>query len=331
MVNGKVLDRNDASTGCVWVINDISDRKRTEADLMDAKHGLERSLRELALQKHNVETAHKDLSDVLQTLQQAQATLITSEKMASLGALVAGIAHELNTPIGNSLLTATALNDMVTDFERQLIEAGGVRRSTLDAHLRDAKLACSIIAGSLRRAADLINSFKQVAVDQTSDQRRSFNLCSVLHDALATYAAQLRRANCEVKVDMPESVKCTSYPGSVGQVLSNLINNAMLHAFEGRERGQITISIRELEGDMVELRFRDDGVGMSSKTLHQIYDPFFTTKMGQGGSGLGMNIVYNIVTGVLRGTIHIESEPGHGTLIVLTLPRTVEAEEVAMA
>jgi PAS domain S-box-containing protein len=328
MVNGKVLDRNDASKGCVWVINDISDRKRTEADLMDAKHGLERSLRELALQKHNVETAHKDLSAVLQTLQQAQATLITSEKMASLGALVAGIAHELNTPIGNSLLTATALNDMVTDFERQLIEAGGVRRSTLDAHLRDAKLACSIITGSLRRAADLINSFKQVAVDQTSDQRRSFNLCSVLHDTLATYAAQLRRANCEVKVEMPESVTCTSYPGSVGQVLSNLINNAMLHAFEGRERGQITVSIRELEGDMVELRFRDDGVGMSSKTLHQIYDPFFTTKMGQGGSGLGMNIVYNIVTGVLRGTIHIESEPGAGTLIVLTLPRIVEADSV---
>jgi PAS domain S-box-containing protein len=326
MVNGKVLDKNDVSRAGVWVINDISDRKRTEADLMDAKHGLERSLRELALQKNNVELAHKDLSAVLQTLQQAQATLITSEKMASLGALVAGIAHELNTPIGNSLLTATALNDMVADFERQLSEAGGVRRSTLDAHLRDAKLACSIIAGSLRRAADLINSFKQVAVDQTSDQRRSFNICSVLHDTLATYAAQLRRANCEVKVDMPESVVCMSYPGSVGQVLSNLINNAMLHAFEGRDRGLITISIRELESDMVELRFSDDGVGMSSKTLHQIYDPFFTTKMGQGGSGLGMNIVYNIVTGVLRGTIHIESEPGAGTLIILTLPRKVEAE-----
>jgi len=119
---------------------------------------------------------------------------------------------------------------------------------------------------------------------------------------------------------------CMSYPGSVGQVLSNLINNAMLHAFEGRDRGLITISIRELESDMVELRFSDDGVGMSSKTLHQIYDPFFTTKMGQGGSGLGMNIVYNIVTGVLRGTIHIESEPGAGTLIILTLPRKVEAE-----
>ncbi|MGO4378215.1 sensor histidine kinase [Pseudoduganella sp. RAF53_2] len=327
MVNGRLLDKADAGKGAVWVINDISDRKRTEADLMDAKYGLERSLKELALQKNNVEVAHKDLSAVLQTLQQAQATLITSEKMASLGALVAGIAHELNTPIGNSLLTSTALNDMVVDFERQLVEAGGVRRSTLESHLRDAKLACSIIAGSLRRAADLINSFKQVAVDQTSDQRRSFNLCAVLHDTLATYAAQLRRANCEVKVEMPESVTCLSYPGSVGQVLSNLINNAMLHAFEGRERGTITISIRELPDNTVQLRFRDDGVGMNTKVLRQIYDPFFTTKMGQGGSGLGMNIVYNLVTGVLHGRIDIESKPGEGTLVILTLPRTVPERE----
>jgi PAS domain S-box-containing protein len=330
MVNGKVLDANDRSKGGVWVISDISDRKRAEAALMDAKHGLERSLGELAQQKANVETAHKDLSAVLQTLQQAQATLITSEKMASLGALVAGIAHELNTPIGNSLLTATALTDMVADFERQLAEAGGVRRSMLDTHLRDAKLATSIIAGSLRRAADLINSFKQVAVDQTSDQRRTFNLCSVVHDTLATYAARMRRANCDVKVEMPENVKCTSYPGAVGQVLSNLINNALLHAFEGRERGRISIAILEPDDSTVELRFRDDGVGMNGKVLHQIYDPFFTTKMGQGGSGLGMNIVYNIVTGVLKGRIEIESEPGKGTLVVLALPRVVgEAGEEA--
>ena len=320
MVNGKVLDAEAQSKGCVWVISDISDRKRTEADLLATKQGLERSLKELAQQKANVETAHKDLSSVLQTLQQAQATLITSEKMASLGALVAGIAHELNTPIGNSLLTATALTDMVTDFERQMSEAGGVRRSTLDAHLRDAKLATSIIAGSLRRAADLINSFKQVAVDQTSDQRRSFNLCSVLHDTLATYSARMRRANCEVKVDMPESVKCSSYPGAVGQVLSNLINNALLHAFEGRSCGKIAISIRELDDNTVELRFADDGVGMNSKVLHQIYDPFFTTKMGQGGSGLGMNIVYNIVYGLLGGRIDVKSALGEGTSFVLTLP-----------
>jgi len=326
MVNGRMLDQDDPRKGCVWVIIDITERKKAEAALVDTKHGLERSLNELALQKSNVELAHKDLSAVLLTLKQAQASLITSEKMASLGALVAGIAHELNTPIGNSLLTATALSDMCKEFERQLTE-GGIKRSALDTHLKDARMACSIITNSLTRAADLIHSFKQVAVDQTSDKRRSFNLSGVVHDTLATYSAQLRRANCEVKVMMPETLNFISYPGSVAQVLGNLIQNALLHAFEGRESGRITISVAEVDEHSVELRFADDGVGMSARTLHQVYDPFFTTKLGQGGSGLGMNIVYNLVTGVLRGTIQVESEQSQGTTVILNLPRKVPARE----
>ncbi|GGY18643.1 CHASE domain-containing protein [Pseudoduganella dura] len=315
IVNGRMLDRQAPDKGCVWVLCDISDRRHTEA-------ALESTLHEVAQQKEQVEEAHRELSNVLHQLRQAQDTLITSEKMAALGALVAGIAHELNTPIGNSLLTATALADMVADFERQL-EGPGVRRSALEAHLNDAKTACGIIAGALGKAADLITSFKQVAVDQTSDQRRRFDLASVVHDTLATYSAQLRRAGCEVRVDIPGNLDCDSYPGSISQVLSNLINNALLHAFVGRPDGLVTIAARALDGDMVELRFMDDGVGMNHRTLHQIYDPFFTTKMGQGGSGLGMNIVYNIVTGVLKGSIRVESTPGSGTAVVLMLPRTV--------
>ncbi|MES2261545.1 MAG: CHASE domain-containing protein [Pseudomonadota bacterium] len=322
MLNGRVLDADDANKGCVCVISDISERKQAEAALVDTQHGLERSLDELAAQKANAELAHHDLSNVLATLKQAQTSLITSEKMASLGALVAGIAHELNTPIGNSLLTATALSDMVKDFEQHLAD-GGIKRSALDAHLRDARLACSIIANSLTRAAELITSFKQVAVDQTSDQRRQFNLAGVLRDTLATYAAQLRRINCDVSVEAPDVLEFDSYPGSVSQVVSNLINNAMLHAFEGRGSGSIAIRAQAQDDGTALLEFRDNGVGMSAKTLHQIFDPFFTTKMGQGGSGLGMNIVYNIVTGVLRGTIAIESEPGEGTTITLVLPVSV--------
>jgi len=327
MVNGRMLDPEEPEKGSVWVLADISDRRKTEAALVESRSGLERSLRELAQQKAHAEQAHREMSGMVQTLQQAQATLITSEKMAALGALVAGIAHELNTPIGNSLLTATALADMVTVFERQLAE-GGVRRSVLDAHLHDAKTACNIIAASLGKAADLITSFKQVAVDQTSDQRRRFALDGVLRDTLATYAAQLRRSNCEVRVDVPASLEFDSYPGSVSQVISNLINNAMLHAFEGRDHGIITITARALdegplESGSAELRFADNGVGMNSRTLNQVYDPFFTTKMGQGGSGLGMNIVYNIVTGVLKGTIRIDSTPDQGTTVIITLPRQV--------
>ncbi|MES2016268.1 MAG: CHASE domain-containing protein [Pseudomonadota bacterium] len=320
LVNGKALTESALSHGGVWVIQDISDRKYTEAALVDAKDGLEHSLTELAQQKANVESAHSDLSSVLVTLEQAQTNLITSEKMASLGSLVAGVAHELNTPIGNSLLTASALGDMVTEFEKKYA-AGGVKRSTLEAHLADCRLACTIMTNSLRRAADLITSFKQVAVDQTSDQRRRFDLAEVLHDTLATFAAQLRRADCEARVDCPPALMLDSYPGSVSQVLSNLINNALLHAFEGRSTGILTINARPVGDEQVLLVFSDDGVGMTPKTLHQVFDPFFTTKMGQGGSGLGMNIVYNIVTSMLGGSIEVESSAGNGTSITIRMPR----------
>ena len=292
----------------------------TSQRVVDAKHGLEHSLSELEQQKAKVEHARQDLSAVQQTLRRAQNDLITSEKMASLGALVAGIAHELNTPIGNTLLTATALSGMVEDFQRRLKEEGGIKRSALDSHLADARKACDIMTGALGRAAELINSFKQVAVDQSSGQRRRFLLDSVVHDMLATYSAQLRMKVCHVEVEVAPGLEFDSYPGSLSQVLSNLIGNAMLHGFDGCECGTIHISAQRDGGDNVRLVFRDDGVGMSERTLHQVFDPFFTTKMGQGGSGLGMNIVYNIVTGVLKGSIEVMSTPGEGTSITLLLP-----------
>jgi signal transduction histidine kinase len=278
------------------------------------------SLAELEQQKAHVELAHGDLSSVLETLKQAQASLITSEKLASLGALVAGIAHELNTPIGNSLLTATALSDMVNEFEKKYAD-GGIKRSALEAHMADTRLACGIMASSLSRAADLITSFKQVSVDQTSDKRRPFELGEVVRDTVATFAAQLRRTNCRIEVDVAPKLVLDSYPGGIGQVLSNLINNALLHAFQGQASATIVISAREIEQNQVILNFSDDGIGMAQKTLHQVFDPFFTTKMGQGGSGLGMNIVYNVVTGMLGGSISIASTPGNGTSVTIMMPK----------
>lgn len=285
LINGKALNGTDLAGGGVWVVQDISDRKRTEA-----------------------------------TLKQAESDLITSEKMASLGALVAGIAHELNTPIGNSLLTATALSDMAADFEARYAE-GGLKRSALESHLADTKLACGIMASSLRRAAELITSFKQVAVDQTSDQRRRFDLCDVVRDTLATYSAQFKRANCEVDIDVCATLVMDSYPGSIGQVLSNLINNALLHAFEGHRVGRITVRVHPVGDEQVLILFADNGVGMPARVMHQVFDPFFTTKMGQGGTGLGMNIVYNIVTGMLGGTVEIDSAPGKGTTVTIRVPK----------
>lgn len=286
------------------------------------------SLDELEQQKAHVELAHGDLSSVLVTLKQAQANLITSEKLASLGSLVAGIAHELNTPIGNSLLTATALADMVNEFEKKYAD-GGIKRSALESHMADTRLACGIMASSLSRAADLITSFKQVSVDQTSDQRRRFELGEVVRDTVATFAAQLRRTNCTIEVDVSPMLVLDSYPGGLGQVLSNLINNALLHAFEGCGAPKMVISAREIEQGQVLLNFSDNGVGMAARTLHQVFDPFFTTKMGQGGSGLGMNIVYNVVTGMLGGTIGIASTPGNGTSVTMMMPKHAPRQNVA--
>ena len=197
---------------------------------------------------------------------------------------------------------------MVTGFEKQYA-AGGIKRSALEAHMAETRLACGIMAGSLSRAAKLITSFKQVSVDQTSDQRRCFALDEVVRDTVTTYAAQLRRANCVVEVDVPSTLLLDSYPGKLGQVLSNLINNALMHAFGAPAAPKIVISARAIEHGQLMLHFSDDGAGMTQKTLRQVFDPFFTTKLGQGGSGLGMNIVYNVVSAMLGGSIGIDSTP----------------------
>ncbi|RJG15498.1 hypothetical protein D3872_13320 [Massilia cavernae] len=304
----------------VAALINASDRSRSLASRLKVTLDQQRaSLVEVEKQKAKVEAAHGDLSAALETLKQAQSKLITSEKMASLGALVAGIAHELNTPIGNSLLTSTALSDMADEFERKYKE-GGLKRSALEAHLADTRMACTIMTNSLRRAGDLITSFKQVAVDQTSDKRRRFDVCKVVHDTVAAFSAQFKRANCEARVEVCELLEMDSYPGSLGQVLSNLINNALLHAFEGRSEGRIVIGVRPADGDQVLIEFSDNGVGMAARVIHQVFDPFFTTKMGQGGTGLGMNIVYNIVTGMLGGIVELDSEPGQGTTVTIKVP-----------
>ena len=321
LIHGKAIEARALSQGAVWVIQDNSERKQSEAALLDAKDGLEASLGELARQKANVDSAQRELASVLATLKQAQTSLVTAEKMASLGALVAGTAHELNTPIGNSLLTATALDEMVAEFGRKYAD-GGVKRSALEGLMADTRQACGIMSSSLRRAAELVTSFRQVAVDQTSDRRRRFDLGDVVGDTMATFAAQLRHANCETVIDVPPGLLLDSYPGSVGQVLSNLINNALLHAFAGRPYASLSVTARVVEDELVQLIFADDGAGMPPKVLQQVFDPFFTTRMGQGGSGLGMSIVYTLVTGVLGGAISIVSDPERGTSVTIRIPRT---------
>ncbi|MGV7209633.1 sensor histidine kinase [Oxalobacteraceae bacterium A2-2] len=287
-------------------------------ELKDLNVSLETRVRQRSAE---LEQANAELNAAVHSLQRTQHELLASEKMASLGSLVAGIAHELNTPIGNSLLASTALRDRVADFEAH-VAAGALRRSELNAHLEEVRMASNLIAGSLQKAAELISSFKQIAVDQTSDQRRCFDLLGAVQDTVATYLPRLRRADCTVQVRILPGVMLDSYPGSWYQILNNLLNNALTHAFQPGQAGVITIEAQEQEqGGLVTLSFADNGAGMADEVLRHVFDPFFTTRMGQGGTGLGMHIVYNIVTGALGGRIALESAPGLGTTVRMTLPK----------
>jgi PAS domain S-box-containing protein len=305
----------DGDSAIIWALMDMTDE-------LDAK----RALGELnASLETRVQERSAALSEALETLKRTQSDLIAAEKMAALGSLVAGVAHELNTPIGNSLLAATTLSHRVLECRRQ-IDAGGMKRSTIGQHLDDVALACSLIESSLHKAAHLIASFKRVAVDQTTDQRRVFDLHAVLDDTLAAYRPRLHLAQCETRLEVAGQFTCDSFPGSLSQVLSNLMNNAFVHAFDSGRGGIIAISVgaAALPG-FVELRFSDNGKGMDEAVLRRVFDPFFTTKMAQGGSGLGMNIVYNIVTGVLGGRITIESALDQGTTVSIVIPQIAPA------
>ena len=307
----------------IWALLDLTQEMNAKQQLRELNDALETRVRERSAE---LEQANRDLSHALETLQRTQHDLIASEKMASLGSLVAGIAHELNTPIGNSLLASTALDDRVQEF-KQTVAEGAIRRSTLTHHLGEVQMACGLISSSLEKAAALIASFKQIAVDQTNDQRRRFRLQAVALDTAATYTPRLRRSAIQMEVDVPPELELDSYPGSMYQVFNNLINNALMHAFEGRHSGTLCIFARAADQGQIEIVFRDDGVGMTEEIQRHVFDPFFTTKMGNGGTGLGMNIVYNIVTGVMGGRIAIESAPGEGTTVRMAVPLSSPQKE----
>lgn len=269
-----------------------------------------------------------DNASAYRRLQQAQSQLLAQEKLAALGALVAGIAHELNTPLGNSLLMASTLEQRTVEVERAAA-AKALRRSELDSYFDEAKTMTRLIMLGLETAASLISSFKQVAVDRTAEQRRPFDLALLCEQVAATLQAGIRKRGHKLTLDIPADILLDSFPGPFGQVLSNLIENAMVHGFGERRDGQMRLSAQRLAGERVELRFRDDGVGIIGAHAARIFEPFFTTKFGQGGSGLGLSISHNIVSSLLGGSLTLDSTVTSGSCFVLCLPLRaprVEAE-----
>ncbi|MBA4344340.1 MAG: hypothetical protein C0423_19550 [Methylibium sp.] len=305
-----VYSREGELIGFLGVARDISAQRQAERDLRALNTELE----------SRVAARTSELADTLNTLQHAQVELLRAERMAALGSLVAGVAHELNTPLGNCLTTASTLEARSVEVKNEF-SSGAMRRATLERYLDDTSTATSILLRGLTSACDLVQHFKQLSVDQTSEQRRSFALESVVADVLGLARARWKITPYRIETALqalPQALD--SYPGPLGQVLSNLMQNALMHAFEGRNEGMLRISCKPLDARHFELRVEDDGVGMSEEVRQRAFDPFFTTKLGRGGTGLGLNIVYNIVNDVLGGRLELKQREGGGTCFHFYLP-----------
>ena len=297
------------------------EQERAQAARLRAEQQLTENLRTSERQlEARVEQRTAELTQSLQQLRQTQAELLNAEKLASLGALVAGVAHELNTPIGNALTTASALEHATRDFNA-VVERGEMRKSTVTLFVDNATQMAELISRSCLRAATLIGSFKQVAVDQTSEQRRRFDLRTLVDDNINALRPSFKQTQWRIEIEIAEGIELDSYPGPLGQVITNLVQNALKHAFQGREQGLLKISAIARQ-EVAELHVRDDGNGMPPEVLARIFEPFYTTCMGQGGSGLGLSISRNLVTGVLGGSLTATSQPGLGSQFRVLLPRS---------
>lgn len=272
----------------------------------------------LATQVEETRTANRELEQTMDQLQTAQTQLVQTEKLASLGGLVAGVAHEINTPVGVGVTAASTLRAAAEQLVERLA-AGTLKRSHLSEFTSTADDATRIILSNLHRASELVQSFKQVAVDQSSAERRHFNLKEYVDEVLLSLTPRLKKTPHQVTTEIPEDLMLDSYPGALAQILTNLVTNALIHAFDDRHPGTITVQA-QAEGEQLRLICSDDGCGMSPDHRKKLFDPFFTTKRGAGGSGLGMHIVFNLVTQALQGRITVETEPGQGTRYDMLIP-----------
>ncbi|CAB9492728.1 sensor histidine kinase [Alteromonas macleodii] len=269
---------------------------------------------EAELRKRN-----QELASSMDTLHQAQEQLVESERMASLGGLVAGIAHDVNTPLGVSVTAASflqeRLNNLKTDFEDKSLTS-----KNMASFIDEAEQTALLLLSNLERASDLIASFKQVAVDQTSETEREFVLGDYINEIIQSLKPSFKQTEHQINVTCPDNLVVTCAPGAIAQIVTNMVVNSLMHGFEGKTAGTVTLDVKE-EGDNVVLYYKDDGRGLSEGELSQLFDAFFTTKRGQGGSGLGTHIMYNLVTQSLHGHIEADSTLGNGLQYTIRFPK----------
>lgn len=297
-----------AASGEIVAVNvaaeEITERKRTEQEMVRARDAAETALRHL---------------------RKTQESLIEAEKLAALGRMVAGVAHEVNTPVGSGLTVASALQRKAKLFASE-VARGHLKRSSLGEFVDLVQQASTQLVSNLNRAAELVESFKQVAKDQGQSHRRSFDAAEMTEQVLSHLERELIDRGTALDLGLEPALELDSFPGPFGQVLVNLVTNSLNHAFPDDRKGRIDVRLRGMDADHVELLVADDGCGMTPEVKRQAFDPFFTTRRREGATGLGLHTVHTIVVEKLGGRVTLTSEPGAGTSVQLVLPRIAPRE-----
>ena len=298
----------------------LSAKKKAQDQLQQLNDELEQRVRyRTATLKHTNER----LETALQELTETKDKLVESEKMAALGELVSGVAHEINTPVGNSLTSASLISDITEDFQGKLAD-GTLTQHHAEDFSRDLSEASELINANLQRASALIANFKQIAVDQTKEQTSAFNIRQNLQDTLAMLNKEIKQCPCQVELNCDPEITVVSYPGGFTQVFDNLISNSLLHGFKDRDDGRIKIDIEQRQQNL-HILYRDNGRGIPEQIRHRIFNPFVTSSRS-GGSGLGTHLVYNLVTQLLQGTISCSSDGETGTEFKIQIPLNAESQ-----
>ena len=314
------IRRDGVILGTVVTFSDISRRKEAEDKIRRLNEELEQRVVE---RTGELQAANTHLLQSLEQLRETQTQLAQAEKMAALGGLVAGVAHEINTPVGVGVTAVSHLEMKIKSYNERYI-AGQLTRQDFEAFLKAASESTSMIMANLKRAADLVRSFKQVAVDQTSGRQRNFKLGPYIDEILLSLQPKLKNLKHNIKVQCPAALTLDSYPGAFSQILTNFILNSLIHGFENMEQGEIEIDVRQ-DAEGIYLTYQDNGKGIPATHMSQLFNPFFTTKRGQGGSGLGMHIVYNLVTQTLGGRVECRSSPGEGVCFTISIPSKTQS------
>jgi two-component system NtrC family sensor kinase len=314
---------NDLATRDSDEVEELPDTRRDElGDVIRGFNAVQRKVKSIIARIRDAEDAarrsEQETVQAMGELRQAQESLLQSERLASLGSLVAGVAHEINTPVGIALTSASVLHEATVAITAQ-VDGGVIKKSDIVRYLETAGESTQLIMNNAYRAAHLIHSFKQIAVDQVSEARRRFGLHEYIDEVVSSLRPKLKKTHIDLRIDCPGDIELDTYPGALAQVLTNLILNCVEHAFDADSRGTIVVRARR-DGAMIELEVSDDGKGIPAEMLDKVFDPFVTTRRGQGGTGLGLNIVFNLVVKQFGGSIAVSSVVGEGARFALRIP-----------